>query len=108
MKYTGIVINSNVYKDNDLIVDLLTENEIVTFRSKGIKKQEAKNRSLIFDFAFIEAEFYKKGEKFSPFTYSNYRNILFLCIQLYQPIHLQFLLIDYILLFYQFLIKSLF
>ena len=64
MKYTGIVINSNVYKDDDLIVTLLTEKEgIITFRSKGIKKIEAKNKSLIFDFSYIEAEFFKKGEK---------------------------------------------
>lgn len=74
MKYTGIVINSNVYKDNDLIVDLLTESEIVAFRSKGIKKQEAKNRSLIFDFAFIEAEFYKKGEKITLINGKNLYN----------------------------------
>ena len=63
MKHTGIVINSNVYKDNDLIVELLTENEIINFRSKGIKKIDSKNKSLIFDFAYIEAEFFKKGEK---------------------------------------------
>ena len=74
MKYTGIVINSNVYKDNDLIIDLLTENEIITFRSKGIKKQEAKNRSLIFDFAFIEAEFYKKTDKYTLINGKNLYN----------------------------------
>lgn len=63
MKHTGIVINSNSYKDNDLIVELLTENGVIPFRSKGIKKIDSKNKSLIFDFAYIEAEFFKKGEK---------------------------------------------
>lgn len=75
MKYTGIVINSNTYKDNDLIVELLTENEIITFRSKGIKKKDSKNRSLIFDFAFIEAEFFKKGEKTTLINGKNLLNL---------------------------------
>ena len=73
MKHTGIVINSNVYKDNDLMVELLTENEIISFRSKGVKKVDSKNKSLIFDFAFIEAEFFKKSDKL---TLINGKNII--------------------------------
>ena len=76
MKYTGIIINSNTYKDNDLIVDLLTENDgIITFRSKGIKKTQAKNRSLIIDFAYIEAEFFKKGDKITLINGQNLLNL---------------------------------
>ena len=75
MKHTGIVINSNVYKDNDLIVELLTENGIINFRSKGIKKIDSKNKSLVFDFAYIEAEFFKKGDKTTLINGKNLINV---------------------------------
>lgn len=75
MKKEGIVINSSTYKDNDLIVELLTKEGLVAFRSKGIKKIDAKNKSLVFDFACIDAEFYKKGEKLTLINGKNTINL---------------------------------
>lgn len=63
MKKKGLILNSNVYKDNCFITDLLNEDEIFVFEAKGISKIKSKNKSLLLFLNVIEAEFIVKGNK---------------------------------------------
>ena len=62
--YNGIIISTSVYKDNNLIVNLLTQNSIVTFEVLSLHN---KNRYLINDIQVLnygEFELYKGNTKY--------------------------------------------
>ena len=63
MKKKGLILNSNLYKDNSFIVDMINENELFVFEAKGISKSKSKNKSLLFFLNLVEAEFASRGEK---------------------------------------------
>ena len=63
MKKKGLILNSNLYKDNSFIVDMINENELFVFEAKGISKSKSKNKSLLFFLNLVEAEFVSRGEK---------------------------------------------
>lgn len=59
----GFIISTNKYKDNDLIVNLLCEDEIISFKAISLNNM---NKSLINDLqclSFGEFELYKGGLK---------------------------------------------
>lgn len=55
MIITGIVINSNQYRDYDEMVNVLSNDGIHSFLARGIRKQNAKNAYLTLD--LTESEF---------------------------------------------------
>lgn len=62
--YNGIIISTSVYKDNNLIVNLLTQDSIVTFEVLSLHN---KNRYLINDIQVLnygEFELYKGDTKY--------------------------------------------
>ena len=54
MKKKGLILNSNLYKDNSFIVDMINENELFVFEAKGISKSKSKNKSLLFFLNLVE------------------------------------------------------
>ena len=55
-RYTGYVLNSIDYKDNDSIVNVLCEDGLVCLRARGVKKINSKNASSVMNFAYSEFE----------------------------------------------------
>ena len=54
-QFLGITLNVSHYKDNDAILNILTNNEIISCLGRSIFKQG--NKNLIFTESFIKAEF---------------------------------------------------
>ncbi len=54
-QFLGITLNVSHYKDNDAILNILTNNELISCLGRGIFKQG--NKNLIFTESFIKAEF---------------------------------------------------
>jgi DNA repair protein RecO len=63
MKITGIVINSNQYKESASIVNLLTSEGLFPLLAKGIRKGEAKNRALILELSISSIEYVSSHNK---------------------------------------------
>jgi DNA repair protein RecO (recombination protein O) len=61
-KYTGYVLNSIDYKDNDCLVNVLCEDGLVCLRARGTKKINSKNASSIMNFAYSEFEVNKSSK----------------------------------------------
>lgn len=88
MKHQGIILNSNQYKDFDEIIGLITPNGFISFNAKGIRKPNAKNKSLIFDFSFVQVELFNKNNKNTLINgkllllqnklYTNYNGLIFI------------------------------
>ena len=55
-RYTGYVLNSIDYKDNDSLVSVLCEDGLVCLRARGVKKINSKNASSVMNYAYIEFE----------------------------------------------------
>ena len=55
-KYTGYVLNSIDYKDNDCLVNVLCDGGLVCLRARGAKKINSKNASSIMNYAYSEFE----------------------------------------------------
>ena len=55
-RYTGYVLNSIDYKDNDCLVNVLCEDGVVCLRARGVKKINSKNASSVMNFAYSEFE----------------------------------------------------
>ena len=61
-KYTGYVLNSIDYKDNDSLVSVLCEDGLVCLRARGVKKINSKNASSIMNYAYSEFEVNKSSK----------------------------------------------
>jgi len=55
-RYTGYVLNSIDYKDNDSLVSVLCEDGLVCLRARGVKKINSKNASSVMNYAYSEFE----------------------------------------------------
>lgn len=88
MKYKGIILSSNQYNDNDKIVNLITENGLISFKAKGIRKSISKNKPILFDLSIVEVELLNRNNKnilingkllvLNDNLYSNYYGLLFI------------------------------
>lgn len=54
--FRGYVLRTVDYKDNDLILSILTEDEIVTVLARGTKKINSKRKSLTHPYSYCEFE----------------------------------------------------
>lgn len=61
-RYTGYVLNSIDYKDNDSLVSVLCEDGLVCLRARGVKKINSKNASSVMNFAYSEFEVSKSSK----------------------------------------------
>lgn len=61
-KYTGYVINSIDYKDNDSLLSVLCEDGLVCLRARGVKKVNSKNASSVMNYAYSEFEVSKSSK----------------------------------------------
>ena len=55
-RYTGYVLNSIDYKENDSLVSVLCEDGVVCLRARGVKKINSKNASSVMNYAYSEFE----------------------------------------------------
>ena len=55
-KYTGYVLNTIDYKDNDSLVNVLCRDGVVCLRARGVNKVNSKNASSVMNFAYSEFE----------------------------------------------------
>jgi len=55
-RYTGYVLNSIDYKDNDSLVSVLCEDGLVCLRARGVKKINSKNASSVMNYTYSEFE----------------------------------------------------
>ncbi|HBE99259.1 MAG TPA: DNA repair protein RecO [Firmicutes bacterium] len=60
--YVGYTIRISDYKDSDCIVTFLTEENVLTFRARGIKKIKSKNRNAISPLTKSEVTLLQMGE----------------------------------------------
>lgn len=51
MEIEGIIVQNSPYQEADLIVSVLTERGLVTFKARGVRKLESHNRSVLFELA---------------------------------------------------------
>lgn len=58
-KVTGIIVSYNKYKDNDIIFNVLTENDFISFIGLGSSKTTSKTFNLLKPFIYGEFELYK-------------------------------------------------
>lgn len=61
-KYTGYVLNSIDYKDNDSLVSVLCSDGLVCLRARGVKKIHSKNASSVMNYAYSEFEVNKSSK----------------------------------------------
>jgi len=61
-RYTGYVINSIDYKDNDSLVSVLCEDGLICLRARGVKKINSKNASSVMNYAYSEFEVNKSSK----------------------------------------------
>ena len=89
MKLKGILLEKNIYKNGSYIYDFLsTENNLISFKTKGTDKTTSKNKYTLFFLNIIEGEFIKKGDKYlfingkvisdSNFYYDSYYGLIYL------------------------------
>lgn len=55
-KYTGYVLNTIDYKDNDSLVNVLCDDGLICLRARGVKKINSKNAISVMNFAYSEFE----------------------------------------------------
>lgn len=55
-RYTGYVLNSIDYKDNDSLVNVLCEDGLICLRARGVKKINSKNASSVMNYSYSEFE----------------------------------------------------
>ncbi len=55
-RYTGYVLNTIDYKDNDSLVNVLCQDGLICLRARGVKKINSKNASSVMNFAYSEFE----------------------------------------------------
>lgn len=60
----GLVIRETAYGESDKIVDLLTENGVLTVRARGVRKSSSKYAALAQLFAYGEYCLRQSGERF--------------------------------------------
>jgi DNA repair protein RecO (recombination protein O) len=61
-KFSGYVIDSVDYKDNDSIVTVLCKDGLVSLKARGVKKINSKNASSVMNYAYSEFEVNKSNK----------------------------------------------